>query len=57
MPRSIALYEEGDRIFLIGFSRGAQLEFHYDGTYIRMRQSKGHGSKGRQRVTIRVGHR
>jgi len=57
MPRSIALYEEGDRIFLIGFSRGAQLEFHYEGTYIRMRQSKGHGSKGRQRVTIRVGHR
>ncbi|MCK1638530.1 tyrosine-type recombinase/integrase [Bradyrhizobium sp. 157] len=28
---------------------------HYDGTYIRMRQSKGRGSKGRQRVTIPVG--
>ena len=27
----------------------------YDGTYIRMRQSKGHGSKGRRRVTIPVG--
>jgi hypothetical protein len=24
---------------------------HYDGTYIRMRQSKGRGNKGRQRVT------
>jgi integrase len=28
---------------------------HYDGTYIRMRQSKGRGSKGRQRITIPVG--
>jgi len=27
----------------------------YDGTYIRMRQSKGRGSKGRRRVTIPVG--
>jgi integrase len=28
---------------------------NYDGTYIRMRQSKGRGSKGRRRVTIPVG--
>jgi integrase len=27
----------------------------YDGTYIRMRQSKGRGGKGRRRVTIPVG--
>ena len=27
----------------------------YDGTYIRMRQSKGRGSKGRRRVTIPAG--